>query len=500
MPEDVHLLRFGDQRQEITVAARLESAPLPVADGLLLPAGRIALLHGMPEAQVYRHGWNSWSPSGWRAMAEAPLRIASARRRLTADDTVWDDPHHHHSSAVTALAGPDGNVLLVGALGLDVPRLTIDRDTITGWYERGGAPWFATYGPELEVFRRYARVLGEHLAPGHERNRAGNVWCSWYAYHEDIDQETLRADLASLDGLPFDVFQIDDGWERSVGDWQPNEKFPAGMADLAARATDAGLSPGLWLSPFIVRPESATAREKAHLLLTDEAGRPLPAGYNWGGPYYGLDLTLPEAQEHIRDVISTVVGWGFRYLKLDFVNGVAITAERHDPSRGRETVYREAMRLIREAAGPDVYLLGSGAPVLPSLGVCDAIRVGPDVAPFWTNYATDDPSDATAENALVSSVHRLWLRELVDLDPDVVYFRTRQSLLTARERELLADLAHICGFKATSDPPGWLDGPERAGLTDFLARDKPVVQLGRYRFDLGGREVDLTAAAERRAG
>jgi alpha-galactosidase len=496
MTDDVHLLRFGDR----TIAARLEAAPRPATGGHLLPAGRIALLHGMPDAQVYRHGWNSWSPSGWRAMDEAPLRIASPIRRLTADDTTWDDPHHHHSSAVTALAGEDGNVLLVGALGLGVPRLTVDRDTVTGWYEHEGAPWFAAYGPELEVFDRYARMLGEHLGNGRERNRAGNVWCSWYAYHEEIDQQILRADLARLANLPFDVFQIDDGWERMVGDWQPNAKFPAGMADLAGRAQDAGLRPGLWLAPFIARPDSELARERAHLLLTDETGRPAPAGYNWGGPYYALDLTLPEARDYIISLISTVVGWGYRYLKLDFVNAVAIPAVRHDPSRGRESIYREAMQLIRDAAGPDVYVLGSGAPVLASLGVCDGIRIGPDVAPFWTNYATDDPSDATAENALVTSIHRLWLRDLVDLDPDVVYFRTRQSLLTSRQRELLADLAHICGFKATSDPPGWLDERERAALTDFLTRDKPALRLDRYRFELGGRDVDFTEAAERRGG
>jgi alpha-galactosidase len=494
MPDDVHLLQFGDH----TIAARLQSAPLPVDGGLLLPPGRIALLHGMPHAQVYRHGWNSWSPCGWRAMAEPPLRVADPQRRLTADDTGWDDPHHHHSAGLTALAGQDGNVLLVGALGLDTPRLTVDRDTVTGWYERQGAPWFAAYGPELDVFQRYARLLGEHLGADGDRKRAGNVWCSWYAYHEQIDQDILRADLADLAGLPFDVFQVDDGWERAVGDWQPNGKFPAGLADLAARAADAGLCPGLWLTPFIARPGSVLAKEKPHLLLTDETGRPVPAGYNWGEHYYALDLTLPEAQDHVAGTIATVVGWGYRYLKLDFVNAVAITAARHDPAPGRESVYRAAMRLIRDVAGQDVYLLGSGAPVLPSLGVCDGIRIGPDVAPFWTNYATDDPSDATAENALVASIHRLWLRDLVDLDPDVVYFRSRQSLLTSWQRDLLADLAQVCGFRATSDPPGWLDAAERTALTDFLTCGKPAVQVARYRFDLGGREVDFTAAAQRR--
>lgn len=492
-----HLLDLGGHR----LAAELSGPPVPTAKGLVLPPGRVALLHGLPDAQVYRHGWNSWSPSGWRAMDEAPLRIAAARRRLTADDTVWDDPHRHHSSAVTALAAGDGDVLLLGSLGLDVPRLAVDRDTVTGWCEGGEAPWFCAYGPELEVFGRYAELLDEHLGfgPGAPRRRAGNVWCSWYAYYEDIDETTLHADLAGLVGLPFDVFQIDDGWEVVVGDWRPNAKFPSGMADLAGRAAGAGLRPGIWLAPFIARPESEVVREHPEYFLRDEAGALVPAGYNWGGPYYALDVTRPDAREHLRGLIRTVVGWGYRYLKLDFINAAAITAVRHDPGVGREEAYRQAMRLIRQTAGEDVYILGSGAPVLPSIGVCDGIRVGPDVAPQWTNYATDDPSDATAENALVASVNRLWLKGLVELDPDVAYFRTRANLLTVPQRRLLADLAHACGFRATSDPPGWLDEAERAELAAFLAVEAPIEHLDRYRVAVDGRVVDFTAAALRRA-
>ncbi|WP_329368382.1 alpha-galactosidase [Streptomyces sp. NBC_00669] len=487
-----HLLDLGP----LHLPAQLSGPPQTVEGGLLLPPGRVALLHGLPDAQVYRHGWNSWSPSGWRAMDEPPLRIANPIRRLTADDTVWDEEGRHHSSAVTALTAGDGNVLLLGALGLDVPRLSVDRDTVTGWYEQAGAPWFCGYGPELEVFARYAELLGEHL--GRAGRRAGNVWSSWYAYYEDIDERTLHANLDGLAGLPFDVFQIDDGWERMVGDWQPNAKFPSGMADLTARVTGAGLTPGLWIAPFIARPDARIVKERPHLFLTDDAGTPVPAGYNWGGPYYALDVTLPEALDHLRQTIETVVGWGFRYLKLDFVNAAAITARRHDPTVGRESAYRDAMRLIRQTAGEDVYILGSGAPVLPSLGVCDGIRVGPDVAPFWSHYATEDPSDATAQNALVSSVNRLWLKGLVELDPDAAYFRDRQSLLTAAQRRLLVDLAHVCDFRATSDPPAWLATTERAALADFLKARPEVRQLDRYRFEIGAQEVDFTAAALRR--
>ncbi|MFD7711900.1 glycoside hydrolase family 36 protein [Streptomyces sp. NPDC059785] len=469
-----------------------DAPPQPTDGGLLLPPGRVALLHGLGDALFYRHGHNSWSPCGWRRLSDAPLRIESPERRLTADDTVWDDPARHHSSAVAALQGADGQVLLLGALGLDVPRLTADRDTLAGWCERDGAPWFLAYGDEQEVFAAYARQLAPRI--GRSDKRAGNVWCSWYAYYENITEQQLTKDITALRGLPFDVVQVDDGWEEQVGDWEPNAKFPSGMRALADRITDAGLRPGLWIAPFILLPTSRTARERPELLLRDADGEPVTAGHNWGTGYWALDLTLPAAQEYVRELIHRVVHeWGFTYLKLDFVQGGTAPGVR-SADVGREEAYRTGLRIIREAAGPDAYLLGSGAPLLPSLGLVDGIRSGPDVAPLWEHYATQDPSDALARNAVVNALHRLWQTPLLEVDPDVVYFRSRLNLLTEQQQRWLRDLADICGFRAVSDPPGWLHPDELEAMTGYLAVRPEVRRLGRYRFALDGREVDFTPA------
>ncbi|MGP2439375.1 glycoside hydrolase family 36 protein [Streptomyces sp. JW3] len=469
-----------------------DAPPQAVDGGLLLPPGRTAVLHGLGDALFYRHGHNSWSPCGWRRLSEPPLRIESAERRLTADDTVWDDPARHHSSAVAALEGADGRVLLLGALGLDIPRLTADQDTLVGWSERAGAPWFLAHGSEEEVFAAYARHLAARL--GHSGKRAGNVWCSWYAYYENITEEQLTKDITALRGLPFDVVQVDDGWERAVGDWEANDKFPSGMRALADRITDAGLRPGLWIAPFIVLPDSRTARERPELLLRDAAGQPVVAGHNWGTGYWALDLTLPAAREHLRETIHRVSReWGFTYLKLDFI-GAGTAAGVRSADTGREEAYRAGLAVIREAAGPDAYLLGSGAPLLPSLGLVDGIRSGPDVAPLWEHYATQDPSDALARNAVVNTVHRLWQAPLLEVDPDVVYFRSRLNLLTEPQQSLLRDLADICGFRAVSDPPGWLRPEELDAMTAYLTARPEVRRLGRYRFALDGREVDFTPA------
>ncbi|GIJ50410.1 alpha-galactosidase [Virgisporangium aliadipatigenens] len=470
--------------------------PRPTDGGLLLPPGRVAVLHGLGDAEFYRNGQNSWSPSGWRRLSEPPLRVPDPRRRVTADDPVHDDANRHHSSAVAALRGDDGGTLLLGALGPDTPRLAADHDTLAGWYAAGGADWFLAHGPEDEVFGAYTDELARRFGP--TGRRAGNVWCSWYAYYENITEEVLYKDIADLSGLPFDVVQVDDGWAERVGDWRPNAKFPSGMRALAERIDDAGFTPGLWIAPFIALPQSRLATEHPHLLLRDATGAPVIAGYNWGGPYFALDLARADAREHVAELIRTVVHeWGFRYLKLDFVNAAAA----YLPGRRRDEAYRDGLRLIREVAGEDVYLLGSGAILLPSLGILDGLRSGPDVAPMWDNYATVDPSDATARNAFVNSLHRLWWSPLVQVDPDVVYFRSRLNLLTPRQLGWLRDLADVCGFRAVSDPPGWLTPTELDELRTYLEATPEVRRLGRYRFAVDGREVDLgPAVAPERGG
>ncbi len=465
-------------------------SPETAHGGLILPPGRVALLHGLGDALFYRHGQNSWSPCGWRRLSEPPLRIANPQRRVTADDDAWDDPARHHSSAVAALDAGDGNVLLLGALGLGAPRLRADQDTLAGWYEHGAAPWFAAYGSEEEVFGAYTRQLRKTF--GSRDRRAGNVWCSWYAYYETVNEPQLAKDLQDLTGLPFDVAQIDDGWEQMVGDWQPNEKFPSGMKALADRIGDAGMTAGLWLAPFIALPGSRFARQHPELLLRDADGAPVIAGHNWGTGYHALDLSHPGALDHVRDLIHRVVHeWGFRYLKLDFINAGAVPGVRSRDIE-REHAYRDALALIREVAGDDVYLLGSGAILLPSLGILDGLRSGPDVAPMWQNYASDDPSDAMARNAVVNTLHRLWHQPLTEVDPDVIYFRSRLNLLTDQQLGWLRDLADICRFRAVSDPPAWLTPTELDDMTSYLSARPQIRRLGRYRFAVDGREADFT--------
>ena len=71
-----------------------------------------------------------------------------------------------------------------------------------------------------------------------------NSWASGMAVSEMLAHRMIED---SVD-LEFDMFHIDAGWFRGVGDWHPNpEKFPHGLEPIADDAHRRGLKFGLWV-------------------------------------------------------------------------------------------------------------------------------------------------------------------------------------------------------------------------------------------------------------
>lgn len=463
-----------------------------VADGYILHGADVELLHPFGATRFYRHGWQSWSPTLWVDLHQPPVAPLPAERRPQMDDPALLTRVQHSGSGVGALEGVGGQVLLLGALDLDA-IVWADAHVLAGHRRGEGGRWFVAYGPEAEVFAAYAARLGAAFNAQVTRP-APRVWCSWYGLYTRITQDVLYAVLDGLSDLPFEVFQVDDGWQLDMGDWEANAKFPAGMEALARHIRAAGLTPGLWMAPFIVRPSAALYRHHPDWLLRDADGDPVPAGHNWGGPYYALDSTHPGVQAWVAERIQQALDWGFTYLKLDFLYATALPGVRHTPMP-REAAYREALQRIRAQMGAESYLLACGAPIFATLGVAEGMRIGPDVAPYWDNEERSrllhDTSGPGAQNALRTSLHRLWLRPLIHTDPDVVYFRTRFNLLSPEEMAPLQALAHIAGFKATSDLPQWLSAEERTALAQFLEAQPAIVRRGRYHYELDGVSFDF---------
>ncbi len=242
------------------------------------------------------------------------------------------------------------------------------------------------------------------------------------------------------------------------------------MDGFAAQIRRAGRTPGIWLAPLIVVPSSKIYRQHPDWLLRDKKGKLISAGFNWGENLYALDTTHPEVLEWLSALTKKVRSWGFDYVKLDFLYAGALPGVRKTPMK-REQAYRLGLETMRNALG-DAYLLTCGAPIIPSLGLCDGMRIGPDVASHWDNHRDDVLLSNFAipgtRNAIRTTVNRLWLKALVHTDPDVAYFASARNTMTATQEKMLQDLALVCNYKATSDLPSWLRAKERENLERFL--------------------------------
>jgi alpha-galactosidase len=446
-----------------------------------------------PITRFYRHGWHSWSPTGWVDPALEVRPIPDEGRRLGHDDPVHAFDTFVSGSCVGVAEDASGGYTLLGSLSPGA-RVHPDGPTLRGVADAGVVDWLVARGAMNEVFDAYVEELTARL--GRRGRGRVRVWCSWYSYYEDVTEEAIRRTIGAARPYPFDVIQVDDGWEAGIGDWEPNDDFPRGMGHVADVIQTNGYEAGIWLAPLIAREGSRLVDERPELLLRDHDGAPVVSGINWGGPYYSLDPTSEATAEFLTDLVTTVRSWGFSYLKLDFLYAAAFPGAFARPMP-RELAYRHAMGVIREAAGDDCYLLACGAPVIASTGIFDGMRIGPDVAEFWDDdYLTSigDMSGRGARNAIATSSARLWMRDLFDADPDVVYVDRSSVRLDDGTVASLMDLARITGFTGTSDRLEDLE-PEEASQLIALLSDEPMITRGpNMQWGVDGRDVHFPSS------
>lgn len=279
-------------------------------------------------------------------------------------------------------------------------------------------------------------------------------WCSWYYFYNKVSEADVVANLEAMvsDRHPAEYVQIDDGYQSHTGDWlTPNEKFPSGMKALAGRIWDAGYRPGLWLAPFILNEDSAALREHPGMTLKTTAGEPVFV-QTWLGRCAVLDLTNPETEAWLRNVVRTVVNeWGYEYLKLDACAFAAIRStgvNYHVPGTTGPANLRRGFEIIREEAGDDTFILGCTCHFGPVIGLVDAMRVGPDVKELWA-----DGPNPSVRHAMRLTLQRNWMHmRWWANDPDCLIVRSTDTALNEAETRFLATgIALSGGMVVASD-------------------------------------------------
>mgnify|MGYP001024621739 CR=1 FL=1 len=290
-------------------------------------------------------------------------------------------------------------------------------------------------------------------------------WCSWYYFYSNVTAGDIRANLRTLvdlrDDLPLSLLQIDDGFEKWVGDWLTfNDKFPQGVKLLADEIKQSGITPGLWLAPFIVQPQAQLIRDHPDWILRNRLGKRVTAGFVWNRFTAALDLTHPDALAYTCEVVDKAAHeWGFPYLKLDFLYAAALGGKYSDPTKTRAQVLRLGLEAIREAVGPETTLLACGCPLGSALGLFEAMRVSADVSGVWnpeifgiSRIFRNEPHMPSARNAIQNILSRAHLhRHWWVNDPDCLLIRPDSKLTLAEVQSLTTAIAVTGGSMLLSD-------------------------------------------------
>lgn len=270
--------------------------------------------------------------------------------------------------------------------------------------------------------------------------------CTWYYYYQHINEEEVKLNARWLNENLLDYgaeyLQIDDGWqkERADGghgsrDWTGIDKaFPSGMAELAEYIKSQGLVPGIWIAPHGQSNDSVVKANPGVFIFKPDS---TSASETWEGKYL-VDPTSEEAHEYLYELFDMMVDWGYDYFKID---GQPIVVREYDrvnefmeePGRDNEELYRETLKTMREAIGPERYLLGCWGIPTEGMGIMDGSRTGGDVVLGWRGFFT----------ALWPTMRHYYQHNIAwYTDPDVMMLR---QPLTIPQAQVWATLQGLTG-------------------------------------------------------
>lgn len=307
----------------------------------------------------------------------------------------------------------------------------------------------ARLGQEL-----YADAIAEYYKIKLHPQVAG--YCTWYSNkHGGSGDERSTVELATLAAkelkpFGFSLVQIDDKWQdggnyngphRGFDRVNPNGPYRHGMKPVAEEIDRLGLTAGIWFMPFARNHQDPEYKDRQHWFVKRDNGQPYET--SWGGT--SLDLTEPEVKAHLTQLVQTIHSWGYNYFKMDglwtgtateqiYVNDqykddhIGNNAPLHDPTKTNIEAYRDGLKLLRKAAGPDVFFSGCNVSqnmrsLGGSLGLLDSMRIGPDNGQDWPGLTTGP----IRGSRLYFLNGRVWWN-----DPDPSYVRASIPLNHAR--------------------------------------------------------------------
>jgi len=246
----------------------------------------------------------------------------------------------------------------------------------------------------LSLKRDYNPLLGEYVPTDiNDQNVIkDNItgWCSWYAFGREINHQKItdqaRWFSKNKDEAPIQYILIDEGWAK-WGSWNiaDKQKFPKGMRNVSNEIHKLGLKSGIWISPFLVEKDSFVYKEHRDWLVINNGK--LVNGINWTVfddlylKRYILDFRNEKVKKYIFETIDMLVKeYKFDLIKFDFLYAIYFIPDINQNEAG--DFIRSVFKYVREKY-KNVYTIACGSPLMPVVGVADAVRIGPDtISPY----------------------------------------------------------------------------------------------------------------------
>ncbi|MFK7825448.1 MAG: glycoside hydrolase family 36 protein [Oligoflexales bacterium] len=354
---------------------------------------------------VLSNGVQSWSQSGIIKLPKDRVNTAALKKALKVLDQKEEHRKGNELSWDHSFIQGSNEALFLGTLSAKVFRTWIQayqlpRSEQVSISIKSGGIYDKRLVPKGTVLRAdpyqisitdnlpiklssYAKNLPRRATA--KNNFPDIGWNSWYEHFDEVSDQDIERSANRIKYFVQDGFAkyqintnkpvvyIDDGWEKEWGVWEPNDKFSKGLFKMAQDIKELGYIPGIWLAPLLHRKYGKIPRLHPEWFLQAQV---YPHA---SGDYLILDVTHPDAAEYLQSSISKLVQSGFSHLKIDFLIAGLFPGKRYQNATTLDA-YHLAMKLIREAAGPETQLLACGAPLLASIKYVDSWRVGADIA------------------------------------------------------------------------------------------------------------------------
>ena len=193
------------------------------------------------------------------------------------------------------------------------------------WYE---TVWFTTgiIGPETDPAEYVRDYLTYRITDCKGARRMDFYYNTWglqrdASYEKSelrriFNEKRILAEIDRAAGLGVDLFVFDDGWQKTMGVWEPDSsKLSSGLSPLIARIKEHGMIPGAWISLAGIDSLSQRCIEHHEWIIKDDSGKPIRAQYK----HPALDLVSDCIEELKKDHIK-LIDAGIRFFKWDAIN------------------------------------------------------------------------------------------------------------------------------------------------------------------------------------